>query len=81
MSGNIHDNLQECIGAALQVNQSSQSRVQRKQVSWTTFHELNGYCEPVIGGKYLIARSAGTVEPWVLMHIDESSRTLMFMCC
>lgn len=57
------------------------TRFRTKKVDWTSFHLLNGNQEPVLGDKYLIARSTGALEPWMLIHIDQPNGLLMFACC
>ncbi len=76
MSDKFHSDAQECFGESRPA-----TGIRTKKVAWTTFHLLNGDLQPVIGDKYLVARTTGAVEPWVLMHIDQPNRMLMFMCC
>jgi len=81
MLAKVQGNAHKGIGAAQQTNQRSLSRIRRKQVPWKSFHELNGDYQPVIGNKYLIARSTGSVESWLLINMDQPTGTLLFVCC
>ncbi len=81
MSAKFHRDVQEDLGAIGSATHRLLTRIRTKKVSWTTFHLLNGDRQPVVGDKYLIARSTGAIEPWMLLHIDQPNCILMFVCC